>query len=85
MKRMKREYQWRRKQGSPLYPQEGFTKFDHCSTCLYFPIADTMNKKGCDGKKEGRGGGPAATAGREKEEGRGRAGKGTKIKEQSSE
>ena len=44
-----------------------------------------MNKKGCDGKKEGRGGGPAATAGREKEEGRGRAGKGTKIKEQSSE
>ena len=53
MKRMKREYQWRRKQGSPLYPQEGFTKFDPCSTCLYFPIADTMNKKGCDGKKEG--------------------------------
>ena len=27
-----------------------------CSTCLYFPIPETMNKKGCEGK-EGRGGG----------------------------
>ena len=60
-------------------------KINPCSNCLYFPIADTMNKKGCDGKKEGRGGGPAATAGRGKEEGRGRGGKATKIKEQSSE
>ena len=41
-----------------------------------FPIADTMNKKGCDGKEEARGGGPVATAGRGKEEGRGRGGRG---------
>ena len=72
-------------QKCPNSQQHFFDMLDIHYSNHIIPIADTMNKRGCDGKKEGRGGGPAATAGRGKEEGRGRGGKGTKIKEQSPE